>query len=57
MKMLSSDSIAQCENRCVLNLETEEITPLMVPLPDAQSQVTHAFVMSCYIAVMYVTRQ
>ena len=38
-KMFSSDSIAQCEDRCVLNLETGEITPLMVPLPDAKSQV------------------
>ena len=39
MKILSSDSIALCEDRCVLNLETEEITPLMVPLPDSKSQV------------------
>ena len=39
VKMFSSDSIAQCEDRCVLNLATGEITPLMVPLPDAKSQV------------------
>ena len=39
VKMFSNDSIAQCEDRCVLNLATGEITPLMVPLPDAKSQV------------------
>ena len=31
---LSDDKRVQCEDRCVLNLETGEITSLMIPLSD-----------------------
>ena len=35
-------ALLSVRDRCVLNLATGEITPLMVPLPDAKSQV-HIF--------------
>ena len=39
IKKVLNDGLTQCEDRCILNLETGEITPLVVPSMNVASEV------------------